>query len=67
MLPLGWIWPYSSITPYAETRPEVPGVMIPDTVTKTDLPLGGHRVFGVAAQLTLGGVCGIGPNARPKF
>ena len=36
----------------------MPGMIVPDTVTKTDLPLGGQRVFGVAVQLTLGGVCG---------
>ena len=36
----------------------VPAVIVPDTVTATDLPLGGQRVLGIAVQVTLGGVCG---------
>src|SRR2546423_15686339 len=61
MLPLGWTFPYSSITLYLMpfgTRGDVPGLILPDMVTKTDLPFGGHSEFGLAAQLTLGGVCG---------
>jgi hypothetical protein len=43
---------------YAEAvRPDVPAVMLPDTVTETDLPLGGQSVFGVAVQVAVGGVC----------
>jgi hypothetical protein len=32
--------------------------MVPDTVTGTELPLGGQSVFGAAVQLTVGGVGG---------
>jgi hypothetical protein len=34
-------------------------VMVPETVTTADLPLGGQRVLGVAKHLTLGGLWGV--------
>jgi hypothetical protein len=33
-----------------EVSADVPAVMSPDYVTKTDLPLGGHRAVEVAVQ-----------------
>src|SRR5229473_8144896 len=58
IFPLGWTRPYSSVTAYApETMGEVPALTLPETVTTTELPFGGHRVFGVAVHVVLGGVC----------
>jgi len=51
--PLGCISPYSSVTEYAAVlafTPELVSLITPETVTGTDLPFGGHNVFGLAPR-----------------
>src|SRR2546426_9534003 len=59
MAPCGCTSPYSSFTAYAALfafTPEPVSVIMPETVTGTILPFGGHKTFGVAERVITGGV-----------
>jgi hypothetical protein len=58
-VPLGWTDPYSSITANVAVpglTPEVVSVIVPEIVTGTILPLGGHNVLGFGTSVIVGGV-----------
>src|SRR5574337_1643790 len=59
MCPVGWIWPYSSITAYLTLLGAIPDSVsctVPQITTSFILPFGGHRVFGDKETVICGGV-----------